>query len=223
MILESLTLVQILNSKNQYDTQPPVQQIAIVEQSKVKNESPKPKVYLVKKNDTLTKIAKKHHIKLKRLWSFNKHIKHQDRLEVGQRIKIPPDSAKLKPRSFVLAPNVNYTVKKKTAGISTVFRSHGKGSAPAGWYPVGQCTHYVWSRRAVPGWGNASEWLGQARSAGYATGSTPRAGAIGWEPGHVVYIERVSGSRVLISEANYDYKGSVRTIWVSASKYTYIY
>jgi hypothetical protein len=96
-------------------------------------------------------------------------------------------------------------------------------SAPAGWYPAYQCTWWVWTKRPVPGWNNASDWLWQAKRDGWTTSSKPVVGAIGWEPGHVVYIEAVNGSTVTISECNYDGAGSCRTTTKPASRYTYIY
>lgn len=95
--------------------------------------------------------------------------------------------------------------------------------APSGWFPTYQCTWHVWTKRPVGKWGNASEWYWQAQRDGWETGTTPKAGAIGWESGHVVYIESVDGNRVYISERNYDLKGSYRERWVSASKFKYIY
>lgn len=96
-------------------------------------------------------------------------------------------------------------------------------NASSGWFPVGQCTWWVSTKRPVGQWNDATDWLRQARRDGYTISKVPIAGAIGWEYGHVVYVEAVEGSRVQISEANYDYRGSIRTIWVNASRYTYIY
>lgn len=93
-------------------------------------------------------------------------------------------------------------------------------NAPSGWYPYGQCTWWVASKRAVGQWNNATEWLWQAQRDGYATGSEPRAGAIAWRYGHVAFIESVSGNMMTVSEANYDRRGSIRTITVPVSDYT---
>ena len=95
-------------------------------------------------------------------------------------------------------------------------------------YTPGYCTYFVASRRAVPsGWGNARNWLANARAAGWATGSTPRVGAIAWTGvgamGHVAYTERVEGNRALISEMNYNGLGVVSQRWVSFSEFTWIY
>ena len=96
-------------------------------------------------------------------------------------------------------------------------------TASYGWYSPKQCTGYVASRRSVGQWGNASTWPSYARKEGYYVGSTPVAGAIGQRGNHVVYIERVEGDQVYISERNYDYKGSYREMYRPISYYTYIY
>ena len=85
-----------------------------------------------------------------------------------------------------------------------------------GTYPVragnrfsfGYCTWYVYNRRAVPWLGNAWEWFGQAQSYGWATGQTPRVGAImvTWESsfGHVAMVDAVNGDgSFVVSEMNF--------------------
>lgn len=93
-------------------------------------------------------------------------------------------------------------------------------------YQPGQCTWYVKNRRPdIPNtWGDATNWLYNARSQGWATGSTPKAGAIGWVYGHVVYIESVHSGDVTISEMNYDYVPyHQRVREASANEFKYIY
>ena len=97
------------------------------------------------------------------------------------------------------------------------------GSAPAGWYPVNQCTWHVWTKRPVPGWHNANTWISSARAAGWYVGSTPVVGAIGARGNHVVYIEEVKETTVVISERNYDNRGSYRMIERPINYYTYLY
>jgi len=75
-------------------------------------------------------------------------------------------------------------------------------------FSFGYCTWYVYNRRAVPWLGNAWEWFGQAQANGYATGQTPRVGAImvTWESsfGHVAYVESVSADgSFTVSEMNF--------------------
>ena len=76
-------------------------------------------------------------------------------------------------------------------------------------YPVGQCT---WgAKQAAPWvgnyWGNAGQWLGSARAAGFSTGSTPRVGAVAvWTNsyyGHVAVVTAVNGSQIQVVESNY--------------------
>ncbi len=87
----------------------------------------------------------------------------------------------------------------------------GSDSAPAAaksascgnHFAFGQCTYYVASRRCVPWFGNADQWLRNAAAMGYAEGRAPRAGAVAvWYPGaggassvgHVAYVEAVGPS-----------------------------
>jgi surface antigen len=95
--------------------------------------------------------------------------------------------------------------------------------APSGWYPYGWCTYWVSTQRSVGQWNNASEWLWQARRDGWATGSTPRVGAIAWESGHVSYVTAVNGNQVTVSEMNYVGWGVVSTRTEPASNFQYIY
>lgn len=127
-----------------------------------------------------------------------------------------PTFEEIKPVEQVAVP------EPKAAQTSST--SVSRATAPSGWFPKSQCTWLVWTKRPVGLWNDATDWLWQAKRDGWATGSEPRAGAIGWEYGHVVYIEKVNGDgTVTITEANYDRRGSIRTIDRPASRYTYIY
>ena len=90
-------------------------------------------------------------------------------------------------------------------------------------FPYGYCTWYVAQKRYVPWGGNAGSWLYNAKSAGYATGKTPRAGAIVVTTenryyGHVAIVEKVSGDTITVSEMNYVgfAKRSTRTLSASS-------
>jgi len=95
--------------------------------------------------------------------------------------------------------------------------------ASANSYSWGQCVWYVATRRAVPMWGNANQWLANARAAGWATGNVPRVGAIAWTgkgyAGHVAIVEAVNGSQVTVSDMNYAGVGVVTTRLTSASEW----
>lgn len=86
----------------------------------------------------------------------------------------------------------------------------------------------------MPYWGgvgNANQWPGDARAAGIATGSTPRAGSVAiWNVGafgHAMWVEAVNGDGSLwVSQYNYSYNGQYSEMSVSASmarQLTYIY
>lgn len=72
------------------------------------------------------------------------------------------------------------------------------------------CTYFAWQQVydntgiALPGWGNAVNWWENAKSAGYATGSTPKPGAIAvWSGdyyGHVAYVTNGSGNWFTVNE-----------------------
>jgi surface antigen len=110
-----------------------------------------------------------------------------------------------------------------TKAQSTVKQAQN-GSVGLNGYDYPSCTGYVAMRRYVPaGWGNATTWRQGAINAGWSVTSVPVAGAIGWVYGHVVYVESVGDGVVTISENNYDYAGSTRTITVPTSTYTYLY
>lgn len=114
----------------------------------------------------------------------------------------------------------------------------GNGTDGMG-YGCRQCVSYVaWKLYAVKGtvaanWGNANQWPSSARAAGFSTGATPRAGSAAvisaGAYGHIVWVDAVDGSDVIISQYNYWNAGGsgwghYSKMRVSASTYdTYIY
>lgn len=192
--------------------------INTITEIRIQEEEPdkkKTQTYKIKKNDTLEKIAEKYDTTWLRLFYKNKNIKHPDQLEVGTKINIPESNEKLTERDYYIEP-INYAPNTKTAARTAV-------SGSSGWYDSLQCTGYVASRRVVGQWGDAVTWPSYAKAEGYYVGSVPVAGAIGQRGNHVVYVEKVDGDRVYISERNYDWNGSYREMWRPISYYTYIY
>jgi lysozyme len=47
------------------------------------------KTYIVKKGDSLSEIAKAHDTTVKKLMALNPAIKSADKIEIGQKIKLP--------------------------------------------------------------------------------------------------------------------------------------
>lgn len=205
MIIEAVTLAQIINPKEPLPQPPPPTTVKV----EPKPEPKKKKIYYtIKKGDSLSKISKHFRVPLRRLICANTKLINPDMIYSSEKLRIPQKNEKLK-----------CSIKKHLNIQKT-----NKSTAPSGWYPYGQCTWWVSTKRPVGKWHDATNWLSSAQAEGYATGSVPRAGAIGWTSGHVVYVESVnSDGSVVISEANYDYNGSIRTITVPASKYIYIY
>lgn len=110
-------------------------------------------------------------------------------------------------------------------------------TAQANIYPNGNanCTAYVWQRTydklgiSLPGWGNAQDWYYNAKNQGYPVSDTPKADYIvvygktsnNASPGHVAYVESVSGNKMTFSEGGYKggyHKGSMT--WVKKGGYT---
>ncbi|MBO0928382.1 LysM peptidoglycan-binding domain-containing protein [Staphylococcus sp. 30400_3112M30941] len=105
-------------------------------------------------------------------------------------------------------------------------------------YTEGQCTWYVFDRRAQAGkpistyWSDAKYWAGNAANDGYQVNNTPSVGSIMQSTpgpyGHVAYVERINGDgSILISEMNYTYgpyNMNYRTIPASeVSSYAFIH
>lgn len=197
-----------------------------------KQEAPTPKVvtYVVQENDNLSTVAEKYNTTWVRIWQKNTQLQHQDQLSVGETLTIPNADETLADRPSVTPPAAPVSVPSPevaqvTAPAPTV--SYRGSGGPNG-YDVGWCTWWVKEKRPDIGgyWGNAGyNWISAAQAAGFSTGSTPVAGAIGVQAGHVVYVESVSGSNVNISEMGWGYRANTvpnyRT--VSAAQFTYIY
>lgn len=95
-------------------------------------------------------------------------------------------------------------------------------------YSYGHCTMYVSKRRPIPqNWGNARDWLRNAKAAGFTTGVHARPGAIGQTTvgryGHVVYVEQIQDGKVYVSEMNYVGWNRLSYRWVDESEFSYIY
>lgn len=204
-----------------FDSKPTVAQIFNIEPEAKEPEKPKPKKYKIVSGDTLTKIAKSQHSSWRRLYDKNKNISHPDTLKVGQVIIIPDAKEKLRHRK------IDRFIEDSKPGTTTPVVAPRPSNNSGNTYSYGYCTWYVKNRRPdIPNsWGNADTWDDYAPSSGYKVGDKARPGAIGVTRAymHVVYIEKVKGNQVLVSEMNYNGWNVVSQRWAPASEFRYIY
>lgn len=159
-------------------------------------------LYVVQEGDSLESIASRFGGSVSMIVAQN-DLYGED-IKAGMRIMIPdgvgPEEAEPAPAPAPAAPTPAPTSKTRTRVASYSGSSYNR-------FPYGWCTYHVASRRNIPWSGNAGQWYGNARAAGYAVGRAPAAGAImvtgesGY--GHVAYVESVSGNSFTVSEMNY--------------------
>ena len=201
----------------------------------VKTEPAKPAVitYTVVSGDSLTKIAEANQTTWNRLFDKNTQVIDQNSINPGDVLTIPAVDEVLAPRPVVeaapvaitYAPIAQGTIRARSTG-SVQVQPAPRGSSAGNTYASGYCTWYAKSRRPdLPNrLGNANTWVARAAAQGIATGSAPRAGAIGQQGMHVVYVESVNGDgTVTVSEMNWKGFGVVSSRTVAASNFTYIY
>ena len=157
-------------------------------------------MHIVKEGDTVTKIAKTYHADDDKIISFNDLPTRGDVFK-GEILIIPDGKGA-----------GNYS-----SGFSGLSTNNYYGQSHA--YPYGQCTWWVAQRRYIPSWGNASDWIINAKRNGYHICSgrscSPQTGAVIYLKGdrvfgHVGYVEKAKGDKVLFSEMNYDWTKRMR-------------
>jgi LysM repeat protein len=166
-------------------------------------------VVTAKQGDTPVSLGNTYHASAVAIVDFNYlRTSDQDPIPAGMAVVIPggrgPDFEK--PAAAVRAGT--FFGSYSGSGYS-VFPFTGTYSvAPGNRFPYGFCTWYAYNRKPVPWNGNAWEWFGNAKAYGWATGQTPRPGAImvTWESGfgHVAYVESVGADGSwTVSEMNF--------------------
>ena len=153
-------------------------------------------MHLVKLGDTVQSIAKSYNASENGIIAFN----DLSRAEIFEgEVLVVPNGKLSSSSSWIYSPGLS--------GLSTndyYGQSHS--------YPEGQCTWWVAQNRSIPSWGNANTWLSNAAASGYRVCSgkwcEPKVGAVIYLKGHrvyghVVYVERVVGDKVVFSEMNY--------------------
>lgn len=177
--------------------------------------------YTVQSGDSLSRIANKYGTSVTNLMNAN-NLKNY-LIYPGQVLKIPSSSS---------TTNSSSTTASQSTGYASPIFNHQN------LYTAGQCTWYVFNRRAQAGspistyWSDAKYWTYNATSDGYIVNHTPTVGAIMQSTagyyGHVAYVERVNpDGSILISEMNYTYgpyNTDTRVIPASlVSNYNYIH
>lgn len=147
-------------------------------------------IHIVKEGETLEGIVQKYEANLENVLAFNEMVSPNEIFE-GQVLIIP--DAKLKE-----PPKIQKETPIFVGGISS--------------YPYGYCTWWVAQKRQIPSWGDAKDWLKNAKESGYEVcfGSycEPKIGAIvslktRHPLGHVAYVEEVKDGKIIFSEMNY--------------------
>ena len=162
-------------------------------------------LHKVATGDDLGKIASKYNASIPQIMEENGLV--DGKLIADQTLIVPDGKIWEAPKSTP-APE-----PKKSTQVASKNNSKAQtGGKTVSWggkgnnFPYGYCTYYVASRRSIPWRGNAGAWLGNARAMGFATGYSPRPGAIivtSESPvGHVGIVESVHGSYITISEMN---------------------
>lgn len=190
-----------------------------------------PVTHTVQSGENLTKIAESKGIAWRRLFDKNTQVADPNTLSVGVVLTVPEAEEQLAERPLPEAapvasqPTTNSAAPKSTRSSGTVVRV-ARGSSAGNTYAPGYCTWYAKNRRPdlLNRLGNASSWVASAAAQGFATGSAPRAGAIGQQGNHVVYVESVNGDgTVTVSEMNYRGLFVVSSRVAPAGSFRYIY
>ena len=188
-------------------------------------------LHTVAAGDTLESIASRYSTSASRITTVNNL--ELSGVAAGQQLVVP-DGVKPAPAP-VVNRNQSYGSNLGGSRVATnVYATAGNRYAP------GNCTWYVYERRAQMGkpvgsfWGNANTWASSARAAGYQVDRSPDAGAVLVDQagyfGHVGVVERVleNGDIVISEMNNYAYGGfnivNSRTISAGqAAAYQYIH
>lgn len=165
-------------------------------------------LYVVKDGDTVDSIVAKYKSNRERFVAFNDL--ELGGLTPGKEVIVPGGDMPETERPGYVAPRRSGGGYSSGLGgsVNTGMLSASVGNK----YAYGNCTWYVYERRAQLGrpvgsfWGNASSWVFSASAAGFGVGSEPQPGAImqnGGGYGHVAIVESVvPGVSVTISEMN---------------------
>jgi surface antigen len=222
MIIEAVTLAQIIKPKEIIPQPKPQQTVKVVKKKETK---PKKIYYTVKKDDTIVKISKRFKVPVSRVLCANKQLDNPDLIHPSERLKIPHKKDKLK-CAKIKTHFVNDLTSKppiNSGGFSDSGNMYANDMTP------GYCTFWAKSQRPdLPtGLGNANTWYSRASAWGLPVGSTPRVGAVATTTrgaeGHVSIVEKIKGSQIYVSEMNVQGWNVLSYAWYPSGDYLYIY
>lgn len=178
-------------------------------------------LYTLKSNDTVASLASKYKASPEVIVAYN-DLENIGKMPAGRQIVIPGGQLPANEQPGYVAPTSSSQANTATGAFGNAQPAVDTGiaSASAGnRYALGNCTWYVYERRAQLGrpvgsfWGNASSWASYAAAAGFRVDSTPEVGAVAqWNSfqggsgyaGHVAVVERVnSDGTIFITEMNF--------------------
>lgn len=221
MLLELLAVKEI----NKPPEIPQPKPTVTIKVEKKKETKPKKIYYTVKQGDTLTKVSKAHRTPLRRVICANPKITNPDRIDVGERLKIPRRKDKLRCAKIKSLDKIAVSDKATT---KPSVNSGGFSVAPSGWYDWGWCTYGAWTLAPWVGqWADANTWDDMARAEGRIVDGTPVVGAVfvdnGGSYGHVGVVIGVGKDSVTIKEMNYQGFGVWSSRIVPTSSFVYIH
>lgn len=210
-----------------------------------KKTTPEPVIVTVKSGDNLSDIATSQHTTYMRMFNANETITNPDLIFADQKLRVPANEEQLPDRlaqfsaeqqaqilaaaaqqQTAVAPAASAPAAYAPASYAPAAASRTRGSVAGNGYVWGQCTWYVKNMRPdLPNnLGNGGSWVANAAAQGLPTGTVPQVGAVAEEPGHVAYVQGVSGGMISISEMNYaGGVGQVHYRTVPAANYRFIY
>ena len=160
-------------------------------------------VVVAKSSDTVDALAAKYGVDSQAIVDFNRLRSTQ--LSQGMVLVIPGGTGGAfppPPALYQILASTNHSTYI-THVLSCCLGPYVNNKFPQGW-----CTYYVATKRNVTWNGDAYYWYQNAAAQGYATGSTPKVGAImvtaeSWA-GHVAYVEGVNpDGSWLVTEMNW--------------------
>ena len=157
--------------------------------------------YTVKTGDTIESIASRYKADASLITTYNDL--ELGGVSAGLKIVVPSGVLPETERPGYVAPRAAVaTTGTFITGYSSGFSNGStwfirRGTPNNGRYAFGNCTAYVFDRRAElgrpigPMWGNAGSWAVNARNAGYQVDRNPEAGAVIQDWGHVAIVEAI--------------------------------